>query len=144
MPTRRRGKGRGDGGGKKREVRPASEHHSREPKCFLVAITSNKHFLWQQIRPAQHSGGTLDKPSPQNCLRSDILRKSGVDRSRECDSKSHRPYPAFIPTCQQRKAPYTCGNVRCGVCMFVSSVGLRQNCQMDVHETSKGGKNPLN
>ena len=35
--------------------------------------------------------------------------------SSQCDSKSQRPYHAFIPTCQQREAPYTCGNVRWSV-----------------------------
>lgn len=31
--------------------------------------------------------------------------------SSQCDSKSHRPYRAFIPTCQQMRALYTCGNL---------------------------------
>ena len=40
--------------------------------------------------------------------------------SSQCDSKSHRPYRAFIPTCQQMRAPYTCGNLRRCVCVCLS------------------------
>lgn len=35
----------------------------------------------------------------------------------QCDSKPHRSYRAFIPTCQQMRALYTCGNLRW--CVYV-------------------------
>lgn len=48
--------------------------------------------------------------------------------SSQCDSKSHHPYRAFIPTCQQMRALYTCSNLRRCVyvckCLCVPTEGL--------------------
>lgn len=81
-------------------------------------VTHNKCFS-RHMRGLVPQGSGL--PASQDMLipTAAIWRHTRSLLSSQCDSKSHHPYRAFIPTCQQMRAPYTCGNLRWRVYVVV-------------------------